>query len=241
MTRSLCVTALALALAAPVAAQTADPAQCQKQVAKQLAKFKKTYLKAAEKCLDQENEGKITGSFPVCPDATASFKIMKVKLKVPEQVAKKCDMAALTGLGFRTDCQYEAASAGIEGQCFGLPVTTPGEFASCLMCWKGAELAEFVATLYASHATELCGGSLDQSSPVCSQFDCATPLPLQHDLGDTGENDCQKAIGKYGIKHLVSIEKVLEKCGLAGNDRTTCLADPVSCRMCMPVFARSTI
>jgi hypothetical protein len=232
MTRVLCATAIALALAAPVAAQTADPAQCQKQVAKQLAKFKKTYLKALEKCLDQENEGKITGTFPVCPDAGASFKIQKVTVAVPQQIAKKCDMAALAALGFRTDCQYEAASAGIEGQCFGLPVTTPAEFGSCLLCWKGAELAEFTVILYASHAGEVCRNDLAETSSVCSDLECTTPLPDQRDLsgpGSGGEEFCQKGIGKAGIKYLLDREKILEKCALkfATSTKATCLAGTV--------------
>ena len=48
---------------------------------------------------------------------------------------------------------------------------------------------------------------------MCSELDCTTPLPDQRDLGDTGENDCQKAIGKAGVKHLLKVEKILEKCG----------------------------
>jgi len=82
-----------------------------------------------------------------------------------------------------------------------------------------------MATLYASHAVEICGGSLDETSPVCSDLDCTTPLPDQRDLGDTGENDCQVSIGKAGIKHLLTVEKILERCGLAGGTRASCLAD----------------
>jgi hypothetical protein len=82
-----------------------------------------------------------------------------------------------------------------------------------------------MATLYASQAVEVCGGSLDETSPVCSDLNCTTPLPDQRDLGDTGENDCQKSIGKAGVKHLLTVEKVLEKCGLAGGTRASCLAD----------------
>src|SRR6185369_9158537 len=115
--------------------------------------------------------------------------------------------ADLATLGFPASCAFEAGATGIEASCAALPVTSGGDFADCLMCWKGAEL--------------------DDTSSVCSDLDCATPLPVQRNLGDTSENDCQKGIGKGGIKHLVSIEKVLEKCGLAGNDRATCLGDPV--------------
>jgi hypothetical protein len=215
--------ALAAALLLIGSAQ-AEPVNCQKQIVKNLLKFKKTYLKKVGKCVDNQNLGKIPGP---CPDAATQLKIQTTSDKIRIKIAAACPVPDLTTLGFPSNCAFETASTGIESQCVALPVTNATEFATCLLCWKGAELSEFIATLYASHATELCGGSLDQSSPVCSQLDCATPLPLQHDLGDTGENDCQKAIGKFGIKHLVSIEKVLEKCGLAGSDRTTCLADPV--------------
>jgi hypothetical protein len=71
----------------------------------------------------------------------------------------------------------------------------------------------------------VCGGALDQTSPTCSELNCTTPLPDQRDLGDTGENDCQRQIGAAGIRYLVGREKLLEKCALAGLSRATCLAD----------------
>ncbi|MGH7894333.1 MAG: hypothetical protein ACREQL_06670 [Candidatus Binatia bacterium] len=202
----------------------AEPVQCQKQVVKALLRFKKTYLKSLVKCVDAENLGKIGGP---CPDATADAKIDAVKLKTRTKIELSCPDPDLATLGFPSTCAYEATPTGIENTCGALPVGTPGEFADCLMCWKGAELSELVATLYASHASEICGGALDETSPACSELDCATPLPTQHDLGDSGENDCQRAIGKAGVKHLVSIEKALEKCGLLGNDRATCVVDSI--------------
>src|SRR5262245_35598498 len=103
-----------------------------------------------------------------------------------------------------------------ESVCAALPVGNGEELADCLLGWKGAELSKYVATLYASHASEFCGGAFDETSPSCSELDCATPVPAQRDLGNTGENDCQKAIGSGGVKHLVAIEKAFEKCGLLG-------------------------
>jgi hypothetical protein len=200
----------------------AEPTNCQKQIVKSLLKFKKTYLKQAGKCIDNENIGKIAGP---CPDAATQLKISTIETKVRSKIELSCPPPDLTTLGFSTSCAFETTPTGIENTCAGLPASTPGEFADCLMCWKGAELASYLAVLYASHASEICGGALDETSPTCSELDCATPLPSQHDLGDSGENDCQKAIGKAGIKHLVSIEKVLEKCGLLGNSRAVCLAD----------------
>ena len=63
---------VAIALAAPA---HADTAKCEKTLLSGLRKYKKTYLKAFEKCLDAENEGKIGGTPPVCPDMAAQVKI----------------------------------------------------------------------------------------------------------------------------------------------------------------------
>jgi hypothetical protein len=69
---------------------------------------------------------------------------------------------------------------------------------------------------------------LPQAGPRYSAGGCAGlygPTPEQRDLGSTGENDCQKAIGKAGIEYLLSREKMLEKCALVGGTRATCLGD----------------
>ena len=68
-------------------------------------------------------------------------------------------------------------------------------------CWKRAEASELIALLYASHATEICGGSLGEGSPVCSDLDCTTPLPEQH--GDNSENDCQCMVSKAGVRYAL--------------------------------------
>ena len=221
----------AIVLATSVAAQTTDPVKCHKEVVKRLANYKKTYLKAVEKCLDRENEGKAPGP---CPDALATFKINKTVLKAEATIPLKCSLTDLTTtLGYRSDCAYEAATTGVEGTCAAKPVTTPAEFADCLLCWKGAELAEFVALLYASHANEVCQSDLSESSPVCSDLNCATPLPDQRNLTGTtsgGEEFCQKGIARAGVKYLLDREKILEKCALKGGTSATCLAgtfDPI--------------
>jgi hypothetical protein len=207
-----------------VSVAQAEPVKCQATIVKQMAKLKKQVLKRTEKCVDNQNIGKIPGP---CPDATAQLKIDTTRDKVIAKIALLCPDPDRTTLGFPTDCAFEPASSGIEGSCAGLPVTNPTELATCIACWKQAELYEFIATLYASHAVEVCDGSLDETSPRCSDLDCTTPLPDQHDLGDGGEYDCQKAIGKAGVKHLLKVEKILEKCGLAGGTRASCLADLV--------------
>jgi hypothetical protein len=202
----------------------ADPVTCQKQIIKTLAAFKKISLTAPEKCLDKENEFKLPGP---CPDAATQLKIQKKSTAATAKISTSCTMGDLTTLGFPADCQFEAVTQGREGLCAALPVTTPAEFAACLQCWKAAEVAEFLAILYASHSLEVCSGSLDEGSPTCSGLDFATPLPDQRNLGDTAENDCQVGIGKAGVKYLLTREKTLEKCALAGGTQASCLADLV--------------
>jgi len=215
---------LALVIAGPAHATTDPLALCHKTIVQQLLKYEKTYLKMHVKCIDNENKGTIPGP---CPDATAAAKISLANSKVRAKIAQKCTLAQITTLGFRSDCAYESATVGREGQCAALPVTSADEFAECLKCWKGAEAGELIALLYASHALEVCGGSLDESSPLCSDLDCTTPLPEQHDLGDTGENDCQRKISKAGVLYALKRQKTIEKCLLAGGNKASCLADPV--------------
>ena len=200
----------------------ADPAGCQKQIINQLFKFKKVFLKMRVKCLDKQNFLKIEGP---CPDDVATAKTAATLVKLKERVATRCTAGDLVALGYPPSCDFDAAATGVEATCAALPASTPAELAECLACWKGAELSEFAATLYASHAIEVCQGALDSTSATCSPLDCTTPLPEQRNLGDGGDGLCQKSIGRSGFKHVVKIEKVLEKCGLEGGSRATCLAD----------------
>jgi hypothetical protein len=200
----------------------ADPVKCQKTIVQQLARFKGTKLVKEAMCLDKENKGKIPGP---CPDPLTQLRIATINQKVVDSIAKFCTIAEIQGLGFRNDCAYESATVGREGQCAALPVSTSAEFAQCLECWKGAEIDEYIALLYASHALETCGGDVGESSSICSDLDCTTPLPVQRSLGDNPEGDCQRAIGRAGINYLRKRERLLEKCGLAGGTRASCLAD----------------
>src|SRR5262249_49859114 len=155
----------ALALVTPA---QGDPTTCQETIAKQLQRFKKTYLKSRVKCLRLENLGRIGGP---CPDQTAQDKIDQTTLSVTASIAAACSLGDASMLGFAGDCALEAGTTGAEGDCadpLQHPVTTPEEFAQCLECWKAAEMSEFVALLFASHAQEECGGSLDETSPRCS-------------------------------------------------------------------------
>jgi hypothetical protein len=210
---------VAIALAAPA---HADTAKCEKTLLSGLRKYKKTYLKAFEKCLDAENEGKISGTPPVCPDTAAQVKIGTAASKINPKIDLACAPADLSALGYGTTCALETAETPAETMCAGMPATTGNELAACLECWKAAELAEFIAIAYASHAVEVCG-ALDGSSTVCSELDCTTPQPNQANLGATGEETCQRAIAKAGFKYVLKREKTLEACGLDGQTRAQCL------------------
>jgi hypothetical protein len=205
-------------------ADATTAAVCKKTIATQLLKYVQIHLKNHEKCLDKENKGDLLD--PPCPDAVANFKIATTNSKVAAKIAAKCTMQDITDNGYRSDCAYEAASTGIEGQCAAKPVTNPTEFAECMKCWKGAEMSEYIGILYPSHVNEICGSALDETSATCSDIDCTTPLPDQRNLGDTSENDCQVGIAKAGIKYLLKRTKFIEKCLLKGGTEASCNADP---------------
>lgn len=195
---------------------------CHRTVVNQLEKYKKTHLKVFRNCLDKENKGDIAGP---CLDSVSALKLTATNAKVAANIAKKCTMANLATLGYRADCQYGPSTPGVGGTCFGLPVTTPTEFAECLKCWKGAEFARLEGTLYASHAQEVCGTALDDTSATCSAVGCTTPLPAQHNLGGTSENDCQRFLSKATMNYLLKREHILEKCLLKLGTLPLCLAD----------------
>ncbi len=218
--RSLLALVMVLGTLAPaVPPASADPAKCQKTLLTALRKYKKTYLKANEKCLDAENVGKIMGP---CPDVPTQVKIGDTAAKINPKIDSACSPTDLSMLGYSGSCALATAETTAETSCAAMPAGTGAELAACLECWKAAELAEFVAIVYASHAVDTCG-SLDASSASCSEIDCSTPLPQQHDLGTSGENDCQKAMGKAAFKYLLAREKILEGCGLTGQTRAQCL------------------
>jgi hypothetical protein len=211
---------LAVVLAAVAPPTHADPVTCQKQLVKQLLKYEKIYVKLHAKCLDLENLQKIPGP---CPDATATLKIDTVNQKVADKISGACTTGDLTALGFPPSCALGASSGAAQDACGGLPVATVAEAVECIKCWKSAELAAYTATLYASHAVEVCG-ALDDTSGTCTPLGCTTPLPDQRNLTGS-EVDCQRGIGKAGVKYLVSRSKALIACGVLGGTQASCLAD----------------
>jgi hypothetical protein len=225
MTRAHCIglaVAVALTIGSQPASAVTDPnVLCHKTVVKQLEKYKKTQLKLYRNCLDKQNKGDIAS----CLDAVSSAKLDGTAAKVAAAIAKKCTNATLAALGYRGDCQYGPATPGVGGTCAALAVTNPTEFTTCMECWKGAEFSRFVATLYASHASEVCGGALDETSAVCSDVGCTTPTPDQRDLGDNAENDCQRVLAKAGLNYLLKVEKALDRCMLTGASYAACQDD----------------
>jgi hypothetical protein len=201
----------------------ADAVSCQKAIAKQYAGLVKKTLKDTAKCLDKDNAGTLAGP---CPDAVTAAKLSILQTKIESKVAAACTMADASALGFGATCGLDGPGSAAESNCAALPVTSSAELAACVSCWKKAQASEALANLYASHAQELCGGTLGAGSTVCARLDCTTPTPDQRDLGTGGEYDCQRAIGKGGVKHLLARLKAIEKCALvAGTTAAGCALD----------------
>jgi hypothetical protein len=222
---------------------SADPVLCQKTILKQYTVLKKKTLKGVAKCVDKQNKGDLPGP---CPDSITLAKLDLTQQKVEAKVAAMCSLTDATALGF-VGCGYGLPDedGAAEAACRALPVTSTAELAACVSCWKKADFYEFLSVLYASHAVELCGGAIGQSSTVCSEGGCAGSYgttPDQRDLGDGGEYDCQKGIGKAGIKYLLAREKLLEKCALEGGTQTTCLGDTeLQLKLAKAVTKRDTV
>jgi hypothetical protein len=243
MRTTLLAVALGVALPVLVVPASADPVLCQKTILKQYTVLKKKTLKGVAKCLDKQNKGDLPGP---CPDALTAGKLDLAQQKVEAKVAATCSLADATSLGF-VGCAYgdQTEDGAAEAACRVLPVTSTAELAACISCWKKADFYEFLSVLYASHAVELCGGAVGQSSTVCSEGGCAGlygTTPDQRDLGGGGEYDCQRAIGKAGIKYLLAREKLLEKCALAGGTQPTCLGDAeLQLKLAKAVTKRDTV
>ncbi len=140
------------------------------------------------------------------------------------KIANACTMSDFAALGFPSDCALATSSGDATAACASLPVSTVDEAIECVRCWKTAGFAAYAATLYASHANVLCG-TVDATSDACTPLGCTTPLPDQRTLTDGNEIDCQRGIGKGGVKYLVLRAKALIGCALGGGTQSSCLAD----------------
>jgi hypothetical protein len=220
---ALALASLGLAMLTTTA--VAEPRACQKGLAKASGVLAKQTLRRMAGCLDKENAGKLPGP---CPDAVTDAKLAIARSRVEAKIAKACAQADLAGLPFSGSCAigFPEGSAA-ETSCGALPVTTPPELAACVTCWQRADLMEYVALLYASHAVDVCGDLLGLASVVCSQGGCASllePVPDQRDLTGS-EADCQRAIAKGGAKYLATRAKLLGTCARSGGTRESCLGD----------------
>jgi hypothetical protein len=204
----------------------ADVRACRMALVKASAALTKQTLKRMTKCLLKEDAGRIPGP---CPDAVTAAKLAKVTAKVEGKITRACASEDLPQLGFGGLCNFDLdEGSAAEDACRLLPTTTPAELATCLTCWQRADLFELEALFFASHAVDVCGGTLGTGSEVCSEGGCAAslgPTPDQRDLSGT-ELDCQRGIAKAGFKDLAKRQKLLAKCALGGRTRQTCLADP---------------
>jgi hypothetical protein len=204
----------------------ADARACQKALAKASTGLTKQTLKRMPKCLNKDNAGKVPGP---CPDPITAAKLAGATAKAEAKIVKACTTDDMAALGFSGSCDLVTdEGSAAEAACRLLPVTTSTELATCMTCWQRADLFEFVSLLFASHAVEVCGGTLGLDSGVCSAGGCASalvPVPDQHDLTG-GDFDCQRGLAKAGIKYLTKRSKWLSKCALDGGTRQACLGDP---------------
>ena len=201
---------------------SADPIACRKAISRELLRFTKVTQRNTIRCVDAQNR-RVPGP---CPDPTTQRKTDDLELRVTKKLARACRPADVAALGY-SDCHLGAEKSSIESAtCGPLPVSDGATLAACLMCWKGAEAAEWLATLYASHALELCGGDVGAGSAVCSPLECTPSLPDQRSLRNTGENACQQGIARAGYEYVVARENTLGRCALAGGTRASCLAEP---------------
>lgn len=209
MTTRLPVCLLAVALAALVAVPASHAATtlgtaalgCQRTIGKAGQKYKQTYLKAWQKCLDDDLTGK--GCDPFVRDGVTTG----ARTSFVFGVAKKCTTplvfdAPPAGAGFEQSCNLPAASIDAdEASCQSMSVTSRDSLVLCLACWKRAALNELLKAVNPCHA-----GSL----PAGSDLPCGTPPSSCP--SDAATVKCERTIAKAGIALFVAREKAMERC-----------------------------
>jgi hypothetical protein len=194
------------------------------RVASELRKYMKVYFLTQVECIYEVNDLHIPGP---CPDAHARAIIGKSAARVHAALAATCSAEDLAALGYGSDCRRGAdVPTGVQAACAALPLADGADLARCLLCWQDAWLGQYMAFTYASHAVDLCGGVLDDTSPTCMPLPCPAPLPDQRNLSDPPEDDCQRGIGRATTKFIMKRQQVLDACALSGRTRSDCLADP---------------
>src|SRR5437870_2880603 len=106
---------LAVALVLSVAPVRADQVRCQKTLVNGLRKYKKTYLKVYQKCLEAENLGKISDL-----SACDLSKITLTNQKIVAKVALACPAPGDIS-NYPATCDFEPGAPGKEAQCAALP------------------------------------------------------------------------------------------------------------------------
>jgi hypothetical protein len=225
-THALALAAASVGTLLIAAAAAATPTACQKALTKGAAALTRKTLARMARCVDKDNAGRLPGP---CPDPITAAKLAIARQRIEHRVEAACGPSDPPALGFAALCSLGAPEgSAAQAACSALPVTSAG-LGPCVDCWQRAGLHEFLALLYASHAVELCGGTVGLGSSVCSQGGCASmldPIPDQRDLGRTGEADCQEGIAKAGIRYLRKRGTLLATCALAGGSRDSCLTIP---------------
>src|SRR5262245_34005468 len=91
-TRFVGTLALALLCAFTAVPAGAEPVDCQKNVVRNALKYKRTFLRVHQQCLDKDNAGKISGPCPNdVPDPGAAIpKLASARAKAVEKIAEKC-------------------------------------------------------------------------------------------------------------------------------------------------------
>src|SRR5687768_16296155 len=84
--------ALLSATYVPAVAAVDPNVVCHNTVVRQLEKYKRAYLKKLERCLDFENQGKLSGHRP---DVVTATKLAAINTKVAAAIAKNCTLARL--------------------------------------------------------------------------------------------------------------------------------------------------
>jgi hypothetical protein len=190
-------------VAIPADAAPLSPAAlgCQRAIGKAGQKYKKSYLKAWQKCLDDDLTGKGCDTFKrdgLIAGAQTTFLF---------GIAKKCNPSLLfdappAGIGFAQSCNLPAASVDDdEAQCQGLSVNSRDSLALCLICWKKAALNEVLKAENPCRA-----GSL----PPGANFPCGTPPPSCP--SDSAGITCERKIAKAGNTYFLAREKAFERC-----------------------------
>ncbi|HLY36639.1 MAG TPA: hypothetical protein VKU61_01300, partial [Candidatus Binatia bacterium] len=199
----LAVVVTALMAPASHAATTLAPEAlaCQRTIGKGGQKYKKAYLNAWQKCLDDDLSGK------GCDSAARDASIVAAQTSFGVAVAKKCSALLLFGaprygVGFQQTCDLAASSIDAdEAQCQGMSVTNEDSLVTCLICWKTAALNEFLETVNACHAG---------SFPPGTGLACGTPPPSCP--ADAAGKSCERTIAKAGTGLFLAREKAIESC-----------------------------